>query len=399
MTNLARSQSDQAPRPSLGELIKRSADLKRQLADYVQGPCCARHLAAALLEAESDHGLDDAGVISVIDRFALQHRLPDGRTPVERFTASCPDLSAIEQEMLLGWQDAVEGAFEIQAKDGDAVRLLNLLDDFEYQTYSNVGRKAFRSMAKGDFIIGRLVPIAPHPGCWLVSGSLAYCRKSDSPRIAQIALQMATKHPELVFRNPEKIAQGWEQMHREREAFVTYFGSDQVVLPPSEAENRISAFHQHLWQTTRAEAGKHDPTEPFPQQLSFQLPEYLADADTVGIVYDSVEGMNLYRNWGLLDALFTAPTLAASQRHADLLRSYVRDTSISPLPFQRMAAAHPTTVDTVISKVLRKPGFSWAQHGEAWLRRRKADYFEREPRPNVSVIGDRLAELAATSRF
>jgi hypothetical protein len=54
---------------------------------------------------------------------------------------------------------------------------------------------------------------------------------------------------------------------------------------------------------------------------------------------------------------------------------------------------HPETADAVFRKVLRKPGFTWADHGEALLRRRKAWYYEREPRPGVSVIGARLKEL------
>jgi hypothetical protein len=300
--------------------------------------------------------------------------------------------------MLLGWRDVVEGVFEIRAKDGDALVLLNLLNDLEYRTYSNVGRKAFRGMGKGSFLVGRLVPIAPYPGTWLISGPLASFRKSDGPEIARIALQTAAKHPALVFRNPDKITQGWERMRQDREAFVAYFGSDQVVLPANELQERLTAFHRHRWETTREEAGKHDPRESFPRQLSFHLPEDLAEADTVGIVYDTVEGMNLYRDFDLLDALFTDPALTASRRHAELLRSYVRDNSISPLPFQRMATAHPDTVDTVIGKVLRKPGFIWAEHGERWLRRRKAEFYEHEPRPGVSVIGDRLAELVAGRR-
>ena len=32
------------------------------------------------------------------------------------------------------------------------------------------------------------------------------------------------------------------------------------------------------------------------------------------------------------------------------------------------------------------------------MRRRKASYYQREPRPGVSVIGDRLIELASGSR-
>lgn len=52
----------------------------------------------------------------------------------------------------------------------------------------------------------------------------------------------------------------------------------------------------------------------------------------MGIVYDAVEGMNFYRDFGLLDALFTNPTFTAIRRHRELLRSYVRDSSITPAP-------------------------------------------------------------------
>jgi hypothetical protein len=49
----------------------------------------------------------------------------------------------------------------------------------------------------------------------------------------------------------------------------------------------------------------------------------------------------------------------------------------------------------VFRKILRKPNFAWAEHGEALLRHRKPWYYEREPRPGISVIGARLTELAA----
>jgi hypothetical protein len=61
---------------------------------------------------------------------------------------------------------------------------------------------------------------------------------------------------------------------------------------------------------------------------------------------------------------------------------------------QRLAAAHPDTVDAVFRKILRRRDFTWAEHGEALMRRRKAWYYRREPRPGVTVIGDRLLELA-----
>ena len=125
----------------LAVLIERSADLKRALVDFACSPRWERSLAAAMLEAGLEE-IDEADAISTIDRFTLQYRLPDGQTVVDRFVASRPDLEATDREMLLSWRDPVEGIFEIRGRDGDAIILLNLLDDLEYRTYSNMGRAA-----------------------------------------------------------------------------------------------------------------------------------------------------------------------------------------------------------------------------------------------------------------
>ena len=126
---------------------------------------------------------------------------------------------------------------------------------------------------------------------------------------------------------------------------------------------------------------------------AFELPPELADADTTGIIYDETDGLNFYNEYGMLRALFADPALAAGKRFADVLRGYLRSETIGPMPFRRLAAAHPDTVDTVFRKVLRKPNFTWAEHGEALMRRRKPWYYKCEPRPGISVIGARLSEL------
>jgi hypothetical protein len=95
----------------------------------------------------------------------------------------------------------------------------------------------------------------------------------------------------------------------------------------------------------------------------------------------------------MLRDLFADPALAADQRYSQVLRGFLGSESVGPLPFLRLAAAFPQTVDAVFRKILRKPNFTWAEHGEALLLRRKPWYYEREPRPGISVIGSRLTEL------
>ncbi|MEU1275611.1 hypothetical protein [Streptomyces sp. NPDC005799] len=386
---------------SLTNLIERSAELKGQLVAFGQSSRFDRWLTPLLLDAAGpERQLDELEAIRIVDHFILRYRLPDGSTVVDRFVAGREDLSAVDRDMLLGWRDPVEGIFEIQCKEKDAVVLLNLVDDLEYRTYSNVGRAAFRGVSKGDFLHTCLVPVHAAEGAWLVSGAMSSYARASATEIAQAALQLATSRPELVFRNPRKVEQGWQVMWEDRAAFVEFCGGDELALPPAEAENLLNAYYRHRQET--AVAGRPDRAQgrrlPGLDLPFFELPPELAGADTIGVIYDQVDGLNFYADYGKLRDLFADPALAGRRQHQDLLRTYLREESIGPLPIRRLAAAHPETVDTVFRKLLRKSGFTWSEHGEALLRRRKPWYYATEPRPGVSVIGDRLSALAAGRR-
>ena len=73
---------------SLASLIERGAELKRALVDFALSPRCERHLEQFMLEAADPYQeLSEGEAIGVIDRFALQHRLPKGKTMLNQFLA------------------------------------------------------------------------------------------------------------------------------------------------------------------------------------------------------------------------------------------------------------------------------------------------------------------------
>ena len=381
--------------PALADLLERNAELKHELLDFAYSPRFSRHLSRLMLDAAGPGGTVDEGVaIATVDHFASQHRLPDGNTVLDKFLAARRDLSAVDREMLSGWRDPVEGFFENLRMDGDAAVLLNLLDDLQYRVYSNMGPAILRRLPKGGFVFTKIVPVHPAvPDAWLVSGMMQSFRKSDGPRVARIALEVATERPQLVFRNPQKITQGWEMMRAQRAAFVEFFGTDELVLPPAEARTRINAYYRHYQDSLRAKSRGRVAKDADADLFDLHLDE--AEADTLGVIFDETDGLCFYLEYGMLRELFADPDRASDKRYADVLREYLDSDTVAPLPLHRVAAAYPHAVDTVYRKVLRKPSFTWANHGEALLRRRKPWYYEREPRPSISVIGSRLAELAA----
>jgi hypothetical protein len=335
---------------SLDSVIERSAELKRDLIDFAYSPRMERHLDRFMLEsAGHEEELDEGEAAGIIDRFVLQHRLPNGKAVL----------------------------------------------DLEYRTYSNLGPGAFRQVPKGGFLHARLVPVSPVPGAWLVSGYMSVFPKSSAAEVGQVALQFSAEQPELVFRNPAKIERGWQQMRKDRAAFIGFFGCDELALPPAEVRERLSAYYRHCQEAALAANPRRRKPQNVPGEamLAFGFPDDLANASTVGLVYDEIDGLNFYIDYGMLRELFADPALAADKRYTELLRGYLASDSIGPLPFRRLAAGHPETVDAVFRKVLRKSTFTWAEHGEALLRRRKPWYYEQERRPSVTVISARIEEL------
>ncbi len=391
--------------PSVTELVARSGDLKGELVHFAQGPRFERQLTAQLLEAADRHGgaLDENMAVLIIDHFALQQRLSDGRTVVERFVAQRrPPLPEDEKAMVLGWRDVVEGSFEVQRRDGDALVVHNLVDDLVYQMYSNMGRGAFAELQPGMFVIGRIVPVHPALDAWLVSGHLAVYPGSAGPQLAQAVAAAVATVPELLFRNPEKLERAWELQAEDRADFIAYFGCDLVILPPDEAEYGMREYQRRrqekLLEGLEGKAAERARSLALAPEQLFQLPDDLRSADTVAIVYDETEGLSFYGDYGHLDALFADPFLARDRDHAARLRAYLRDDSVSPSAIRRLVARHPAEVNRVFRAVLGKSQFSWERDGEALLRRRKKEFFEREPRPSVSPVGDRVAELLRAGR-
>jgi hypothetical protein len=96
--------------------------------------------------------------------------------------------------------------------------------------------------------------------------------------------------------------------------------------------------------------------------------------------------------------LFADPALARDRTYITQLREYLHDESVSPSAIRRLVQRHPEGADPVFRTLLRKPGFCRERDGEKLLRHRKKTFFECEPTPSISAVGDRLVELLHTGR-
>ena len=326
----------------------------------------------------------------LIDRgMALRQALAaaGGLAGIDRLIAASRNRA--DRELLLDWAaDAVRGVFEVRQAGASAVTVLNLVDDLDYRVYG-LGQEP----PPGAFITGTLLPLADDDSAWVASGAETIHSPQDARQVARLAIEIATREPDLVFRNPEKVKQGWEHMRRDREEFLAFFGSDELVLPTAEAEGRLNAYYRRRRDAALAARGRHRAVSET-GETTFVMPEGFFEFRTVGIIYDETDGFVVVPEYGMLRAMFANPALAADRAHADVLRAYLRADMIPPLPLRRLAAAFPDTVDAVFRRVLGSKNFIWVQNGPGLLRKRKPAHYGREPLPGVAVLSDRVLELA-----
>jgi hypothetical protein len=378
---------------AMASLLDRSAELKGELLEFSWQPRFDRDRREVLRDRFPDRFVgDESELIAALDYFLLQHELRRGKTVVERFVASRPDLPEHERELLLGWRNVVEGIFEVQCRDGDALVTENLVDELTYRVHSNMGPSVFRPLGPGGFMIGRLVPVGPE---WLISGNFACYPKSDRVAIHRIACEMTMRHPESAFRNPDKLARAQELQNAEHDRFVKFFGADFVVIPGAQLTERMRSFYNFCRDQAVAElavSGKE------PKSAPFHGPEYAADlvaSDAVAVTHDEVEGMGLYAEFGPIEQAFADPSLLRHPDYRRRVRDYLDDDTVPPLLFEQMAARDPERANEVFRKLLGRKHFDWAIGGEKLMRQRKPDHFHRPRSPRIVPLSDKLAPYAA----
>jgi hypothetical protein len=319
-----------------------------------------------------------------------------GLAAVERFIGSQRGLSRADRDLVLDWAgNSVRGVFEVRAvarrdSAGEAVIALNLVDDLDYRVY---GLARAAAEGSGGFFAGTMLPLAEDDSAWLAAGDEIIYPQADARQVARLAIDLATREPDLVFRNQEKATQGWAYMRNDREEFVTFFGADELVLSTEEAEGRLNAYYRMRRDSALAARGRHRAVSDT-GETTFVMPDGFFEFDTVGIIYDELDGFVVVPEYGMLRAMFADPSLAADPVHANVLRAYLREDAIPPLPLRRMAAAFPDNADAVFRRVLGNRTFTWDQNGLSLLKKRKPGYYEADRTPGVAVLSDRVLALA-----
>ncbi len=362
------------------QMIARSGDLKVDLVHFVEArryrKDLERYLDVAFNGVVPD---DEAETFNSIDRFILQARQRDGKTVVEHFITAHRELPPAERDLLLGWSDVVEGYFRVEQVTDDHIVVLNLLDEMAYSVYSNIGPGMFSSLTAGMFLHMRIVPVGD---VWITSGTMRVFAEQDKERILAAAGTLASARPELVFRNPATLALAWDLQRKQRDAFIECFGSDTIVGTAAELTVQLDELTRimraSMPESERSATATDNPVDNVHWENAFTGSR---ESDRIAVIYDELEGLNVFYEYGLVEEAFANPELAAERQHRAAIAELVKEPEVTPLVLRRLVVKYPDTADDAIRRALNLTRFAWEKDGERLIRRFKGDWSEKTHPP------------------
>ncbi len=345
-------------------LLKRAFDTKDKLKQFGLSHFEKEYqqLRKRMLEANAEALNDELQERALEDWFLLEYVLPDHRTVLSHFIEKAEDSA----DVLLAeqWGLVIQGVFHVrQVIEANCFELMNLVNDVSYTVMGNPETPIH--LEKGEYIVARLLA---HQDYHLFTGVIDRLPTRKKSEIYELVSEIQLHEPRMAFiDNPERIEAAYQIQKEERDDFITFFGSDEILLDGAHLEDKLKEFYHYRFFQKRLDNGEtiaktfqeryHQP--PLPPHFAFG--EQLAQDSDVGVIYDATEGLVFLRHFGAFENAFAQPKTWQEEEQSKAARKlvmhYLEDPHITMLPFQRMIQRYPEQAVEVFKQVLKRKRF------------------------------------------
>ena len=373
--------------------IDRFGNIRKMLVDYFQYPLLKKDdaLKEAFLKASrEEYGnplvIDsEDGFHEFTDNFVYSYRFPDNLTVIDRFLAETPELNEREKATVLRWKDPVVGLFQVKRTLSDGFVAENLINEVEYTIKpTTIPQKLERLARPGAFFRAKIIPVNDKE--YIFSGTQEFLNISEKEILKAVAtIQM--KHPEFAFRdNEEKIRKGFELQKKDRELFIEYFGSDEILTEG----RKLPALAVEFMNYRLSKIEKPLPEGYKPPEMHF--PRGLLKSKDVGIVFDELSDQHYLINYGIILNVFQNPDESKIQRYKKDILAYLEDQTISPHVLRKLFFRFPQNAESIIRKILDRPQFSLEKDFDSLMDEFKPSFKGKRVYPYILPMSTKFVE-------
>jgi len=339
-----------------------------------------------------------------LDWFAIELRHEDDKTILDHFIEEHKGvLSAGDIDMMDKWRNVFESVFKIKNTLEDGFYAINLLNLKAYILKPTVPIEELAGVEKDIYITARVVPFRDYH---VISGAMLQLNfESPNDAISYIT-DIIIEQPGLYFQdNSEGLEAAFKIQASERELFIDHFGDDIFVAEGSNIKKYFDEFHQkslpmvkkmrdEFKRNTRLEA-RHKPAEAMEDighGFEAILDEY-SGVETVGVIYDQVEGLNFFPDFKEFESVFSGDTCGkeediSGENQNAIIKSYIENEKISPLPFMRMFERYADNAMLIFSGIFdfNPKGFDYKTDFEKYLFPFKSYFYRTKPVPSLLPV-------------
>lgn len=272
-----------------------------------------------------------------IDFFAIEWVNADGYTLLQRLTAE----GALPPE-LEEWSRRVKTAlWVVDGWKEQKVLLRDLATEAEYA----VDAPGLEPQLPRRMVLRARV--VPWNGGWIFSGAPELVEPMGVIARLQLLRQWQEGPEPSLLARMEELRGLYQQLREEREAWIHYFGRDEVVFESAEHLGReLSGLVNHLFNVwpfpslqgrTRAQARRERKGDA-PEIVQFQLGDSLSGPGRHAAIYDPVEGIHFLPAYGEFLA-----HVRGEESHPTIFEMYEKDPGITSLPFRRAGIGLPAS--------------------------------------------------------
>jgi hypothetical protein len=373
--------------------IDRFGDIRKMLVDYFQYVLLKND--STLKEAYFKAARKEYGDPLVIqseeefheftDNFVYSYKFPDGLTIIERFVSETADLSEKEKVIILRWKDPIGGIFQVKRALPDGFIAENLINEVDYTIKPTTIPHQFERLAKpGAFFRAKIIPASDNE--YIFSGVQKFLNISEK-EVLKVVASFQMKHPELAFRdNEEKIRKGFELQEKDRELFIEYFGSDEVLTEGKKLPELAAKFMDYRL----SKVEKPLPERYKPPEMHF--PKELLKSKDVGIVFNELSGQHYLVNYGIILNVFQNPDEVKIQRHKRDILIYLEDQTISPYVLKRLFFRFPQNAEAIIRRILNRTEFCLEKDFDSLMDEFKPSFKGKRIYPYILPMSHKFVE-------
>jgi hypothetical protein len=325
------------------------------------------------------------GVHEFTDNFVYSYRFPDNLTVIDKFVSETSSLSEKEKAIVLRWRDPVVGIFQVKRVLPDGFVAENLINEVDYTIKPTTIPQRLEQLAKpGAFFSAKIVPASDSE--YIFSGVQQFLDISEKEIVRRVA-QIQMKNPQFAFRdNEEKIRKGFELQKKDRELFIEYFGSDEVLTEGRKLPTLTDEFMNYRL----SKIEKPLPEGYKPPEMHF--PKGLLESKDVGIVFDELSDQHYLVNYGLMLNIFQNHDESKIQRYRDDILTYLKDQTISPHVLKKLFFKYPQNAEFIIRKILDRPEFGLEKDFDPLMDEFKPSFRGKKIYPYILPMSTKFVE-------